>query len=151
MWRDALTVAAQDGQRGLLGADRLSAPLHRLGHVLREAAADVLRGVRGAGRDGVARGVPDGLVQQRGWRVVERSELACLLETCGTCLLEMCGTCLRRVEQRGQQSIQRRKLIHSRVVRERRSPASTLLYWLAAQRTCHQPTTSTTASRMSTV
>lgn len=67
------------------------------------------------------------------------------------CLRRVERTCLKCVEQRGQQSIQRRKLIHSRVVRERRSPASTLLYWLAAQRTCHQLTTSTIASRMSTV
>ena len=67
------------------------------------------------------------------------------------CLRRVERTCLKCVEQRGQQSIQRRKLIHSRVVSERRSPASTLLYWLAAQRTCHQLTTSTIASRMSTV
>ena len=92
VWRGRLSVVAEDGQRGLLGADRLSAALHRLGSVLREAAADVLRGVRGSGRDGVAGSVSDGLVQQPGRRVVEWSELACLFNTCG--------------EQRGQQSIQ---------------------------------------------
>ena len=59
--------------------------------------------------------------------------------------------CWRRVEQRGEQSIQWRKLIHSREVSERRSPSSTLLYWLEVHRTCHQPMTNTTDSRISTV
>ena len=79
-----MSVVAEDEECGLLGADRLPAVIHRLGRVLHEAAADVLRGVRGVGGDGVARSVPDGLVQQSGRRVVEWAELDCLLETCGT-------------------------------------------------------------------